>query len=91
MARNKASLANRMGSGYFQKTEREESSNTATEESFQAAVPRAKRTYHLPTSAILLLEELQLEEFRRTGKKPDLSDLVTRGVELLGESRQEAS
>lgn len=91
MAKPRASLADRMEGGYFQKTDTVESGNTAILEVKHRAIPRAKRTYHLPTSAIVLLEELQLEEFKRTGKKPDLSDLVAESVRLLAESRRVAS
>ena len=87
MAKPKASLANRMEGGYFQKTDAEESRNIDVLESHQPPVPRAKRTYHLPTSAILLLEEIQLEEFKRTGKKPDLSDLVAESISVVGKAR----
>jgi hypothetical protein len=89
MTKPRASLADRMEGGYFQKTDTLASGNKTISEERQA-IPRAKRTYHLPTSAIVLLEELQLEEFKRTGKKPDLSDLVAESVRLLAESRQVA-
>lgn len=88
MARAKANLAGRIEAGYFQKTDSKESGNTSIDEAILPTIPRAKRTYHLPTEAIILLERIQLEEFERTRKKPDLSDLVAKAVKLLAESRQ---
>ncbi len=88
MARAKANLAGRIEAGYFQKTDSKELRNTAIDEAILPTISRAKRTYHLPTEAIILLERIQLEEFERTRKKPDLSDLVANAVKLLAEHRQ---
>jgi hypothetical protein len=51
-------------------------------------VASVKRTFHLEPEVVLLLNELQLEEFRQTGKKPHLSGLVEEAVRLLGETRR---
>ncbi len=88
MARAKVNLTGRMEAGYFQKTDSKESRNTAINKAGWPTPPRAKRTYHLPTEAIILLERIQIEEFERTRKKPDLSDLVAKAVKLPAESRQ---
>jgi hypothetical protein len=48
---------------------------------------RTKRTYHLPDEVVLLLSELQLQEYRQTGRKPELSDLVADAIKQLAEER----
>lgn len=52
---------------------------------------RIKRTFHIAPELVMLLDELQLDEFRRTGHKPELSNLVSEGIRMLGESRQQHS
>ncbi len=47
---------------------------------------RVKRTFHLDRDAVLLLEELQVQRHRATGSKPELSQLVTEAIRLLGQS-----
>ena len=84
MARSKPSLAGRMEeAGYLQKTDSPEVLKTDSPE-----VARTKRTYYLPTDTIVLLDEIQLDEFRKTGKKPDLSDLVKDAIKLLAEAKR---
>ena len=90
MARPKASMSDRLDNGYFQKTDRT-SSNLNIVESEQQAIHRIKRTYHLPSEAIILLEELQLAQLKETGRKPELSDLVASGIRMLAESRKPSS
>lgn len=53
--------------------------------------PRAKRTYHLPEDVVLTLNQVQLERYRQTGKKPELSDLVAEGIRLLAQSDQQTT
>lgn len=60
-----------------------------SEQSDTPKIKREKRTYHLPEDVVLLLSELQLSEYRRTGRKPELSDLVSEAIQLLGESRKQ--
>ncbi len=48
---------------------------------------RIKRTFHLPPEDVLLLDELQLTDHRRTGKKPELSALVSEAIRLLRDQR----
>jgi hypothetical protein len=55
----------------------------------QAAGRLVKRTYYLPEDAVLALERLQLEDRLRTGKRPDLSDLVVEGIGLLVANRRD--
>jgi hypothetical protein len=47
---------------------------------------KVKRTFYLELAAALALSEIQTEEFRRTGKKPDLSTLVSRAIRKLREA-----
>ena len=44
---------------------------------------KLKRTFYLEPGAVVALSELQTEEFRRTGRKPELSELVTRAIRGL--------
>jgi hypothetical protein len=44
---------------------------------------RIKRTFHLEPEVVLLLDEIQLERHRKTGKKPELSTLVSEAIHLL--------
>jgi hypothetical protein len=48
---------------------------------------KVKRTFYLELGAALALSEIQIEEFRRTGKKPDLSELVGRAIRKLRQTR----
>ncbi len=50
---------------------------------------RIKRTFHIEPELVILLDEIQLQEFRATGQKPELSALVSEGIRLLGQSRQQ--
>jgi hypothetical protein len=83
--------------GYFQRTDEgvpelayQPAVETVEQQTSETA-KRTKRTYYLPADVAILLEELQLEEYRRTGSKPELSALVAEGIRLLGQSRQENS
>ena len=49
------------------------------------AVPRLKRTFHLPPEDVYILDDIQAAEHRRTGKKPHLSQLVSEAIRLLSE------
>lgn len=75
MAGRKTNNVADRAAGYFSSTE-------------EAEVNKAKRTYYLPTDSIVLLDEIQLNEFKKTGKKPDLSELVAESIHLLAQSRQ---
>lgn len=44
---------------------------------------KAKRTFYLDHDAVVDLSELQVDELRRTGTKPDLSELVSRAIRDL--------
>jgi hypothetical protein len=52
---------------------------------------RIKRTFHLEPDVVLLLSEVQVAEQRRTGQKPELSELVSQAIRQLGEQRSPAS
>lgn len=83
MARRKASLAERVDAGYFQKTEDVDAG--ALPESPNSSMERKKRTYYLPADVLMLLREIQLQRFRETGEEPELSDLVAEGIKRLAE------
>ena len=51
---------------------------------------RIKRTFHLPPDVVLLLDELQVADHRRTGRKPELSALVSEAIRLLRDQRAQA-
>ena len=51
---------------------------------------RIKRTFHLPPEDVLLLDELQVADHRRTGRKPELSALVSEAIRLLRDQRAQA-
>ncbi len=53
----------------------------------QVKIPRQKRTYHIPSDVVLLLNELQISEYRKTGEKPELSDLVAEAIQRLASER----
>ncbi len=53
--------------------------------------PRLKRTFHLPPEDVYTLDELQAAEHRCTGKKPELSQLVSEAIRLLSRSRTQDS
>ena len=53
----------------------------------EPAVPRSKRTYYLPEDVVILLGELQFTEHRRTGSKPELSDLVAEAIRQFATQR----
>jgi len=62
------------------------SKNTAIQEVPQeASAPRIKRTFNIPNDVVLLLNEIQIQRYRQTGKKPELSELVTEGIRLLAD------
>jgi len=66
--------------GLFDRT----SGNTAIPEPVQEdSKPRIKRTFQIPEDVVLMLNELQLERYRKTGKKPELSELVTEGIRSI--------
>jgi hypothetical protein len=44
---------------------------------------KLKRTFYLDLNAVAALHQLQADELRKTGHKPDLSELVSRGIQVL--------
>ena len=48
--------------------------------------PKLKRTFYLDRDSVMTLSEIQAKEFRATGHKPDLSDLIARGIQLLSKA-----
>ena len=84
MAGRKTNPVDDRAAGYFASTEEVAGSKVKQE----VGVGKAKRTYYLPTDSIMLLDEIQLNEFKRTGKKPDLSELIAESIHLLAESKR---
>lgn len=83
MARKDSPVSSRrIGGGLFERTD------TAAAEPEPAKPARIKRTFHLEPDTVLLLDELQLAQHRSTGKKPELSTLVSEAIRLLGQQRQ---
>ena len=80
MTRKKSPIADRKT--IFTKTGGED--EPAVEE---PTLPRQKRTYHIPSDVVLLLNEIQLSEYRKTGEKPELSDLVAEAIRQLASNR----
>ncbi len=57
---------------------------TAPETAFASAPrPLAKVTLYVRPDQVMSLEEIQLQQRRVTGKKPDKSDLVQEALDLL--------
>ena len=67
----------RVSAGLFDRTDAEEPEGPQPAE---VKSPRRKRTYHLSDETVLLLGDLQATEHRRTGTKPELSDLVDEAI-----------
>ncbi len=89
MAKPKADLAGRLSTGYFTKTEEQESVLTAKQEpSEEPKKPGTKRTFYLGNDVIAHLRTVQMERFKRTGKQPLLSDLVAEAILMLPETQQ---
>lgn len=55
------------------------------------AQPKLKRTFYLDREFVVALAEIQAEELRDTGHKPDLSELIARAIRLLGRGRRSRS
>jgi hypothetical protein len=49
---------------------------------------RIKRTFYLPPNDVYALDEIQAREHRRTGKKPELSELVSQAIRLLDQKAE---
>ena len=46
---------------------------------------RIKATFYLNPEDVLAIDEMQSNEFRQTGKKPERSELVSRAIQALKE------
>jgi hypothetical protein len=49
----------------------------------EAKPERIKATFHLNPEDILAIDHMQAEEFKRTRKKPERSQIVSRALQLL--------
>ena len=48
---------------------------------------RIKATFYLNPEDILAIDEMQSNEFRRTGKKPERSQIVSQAIQLFKEQQ----
>ena len=60
-----------------------------TGQTFQqtARQPRIKATFYLYPEDVLAIDEMQSNEFRHTGKKPERSHVVSRAIQALREQQ----
>jgi hypothetical protein len=49
---------------------------------------RIKATFYLNPEDILAIDGMQSDGFRQTGKKPERSEIVSRAIQALSESRE---
>ena len=59
----------------------------ARRQDVQPARQRIKATFHLNPEDIVAIDTMQTEEFKRTGKKPERSELVSRAIQRLFEQQ----
>ena len=52
---------------------------------------RVKATFYLRPEDIVAIDRIQSEEFLRTGKKPQRSEIVSRAIQLLAERELHAT
>lgn len=52
-----------------------------------ARPPRIKATFYLTADDIVAIDTMQTEAFKRTGKKPERSELVSRAIQALFQRR----
>jgi hypothetical protein len=76
----------------FRRTDRgipelEQSGGQAKASNKPAKRDRIKATFYLNPEDVLAIDSLQSEEFRRTGKKPERSEIVSRAIQEF-KSRQ---
>ncbi len=48
---------------------------------------RVKVTVYLQPDDVVTIDELQIAEFKRTGKKPEKSELVSRAIQMLKQQK----
>ena len=91
MPKKSSPAAERMSLGYYQPTEPPSSQDARVADPQDAETPkRVKKTVYLRPEIDLLVTQLQLEEQRRTGVRPDRSALMEEGIRLLYQQRQDA-
>lgn len=62
---------------------------TAEQPAVESTKKRTKVTYYLPPEDVVLLDRLRQQEFLRTGKRTELSSLVSEAIKLLGREYQQ--
>ncbi|UCC60170.1 MAG: hypothetical protein JSV02_10685 [Dehalococcoidia bacterium] len=50
---------------------------------------RIKATFYINPEDVLAIDEMQSNEFRQTGKKPERSDIVSRAIQAYKEQQDE--
>lgn len=74
----------------FRRTERGVPEATGTTEPTRAPKrDRIKATFYLEPDDILAIDQLQSEAFKRSGKKPERSVLVSRAIQQFFKTHQE--
>ena len=53
----------------------------------KAVKQRIKATFYINPEDVLAIDEIQSNEFRRTGKKPERSDIVSRAIQTYKEQQ----
>ena len=68
-----------------EKTLKEDSifSRTQKEPPRSGKAPRTKATFYLHSEDILAIDYIQIDEFKKSGKKPERSEIVSKAVQLL--------
>jgi hypothetical protein len=93
MPRSKSNpVAERLAAGgYYRPTEAENPQGVEAPSGQDALeAKKVKKTVYLSQDVDLLLTQLQLDQQRETGVRPDRSDLVEEGILLLYAKRQAA-
>ena len=52
---------------------------------------RIKATFYINPEDVLAIDEMQSNEFRRTGRKPERSDIVSRAIQAYKEQQNEVA
>ncbi len=62
------------------------SDSQLTKQQDAPASKRVKVTVYLQPVDVVAIDEMQIAEFKKTGKKPEKSEIVSRAVQLLRQS-----
>lgn len=70
-----------------QTLEQPDSQELALLDNKAAKTQRIKATFYLEAADIVAIDQMQTEEFTRTGKKPERSHLVSRAIQALAKQQ----